>query len=614
MKTVDSKISIFNRLPIILTASFLYLCFWNWSDFSYVYLNGELGGPDDFLRMSQIHAWMQGQGWFDLTAYKMVPPHGGDIHWTRLIDVPIATLIYLFQIFLNFEKATNLAAIVWPLLLMLITLTIWTFICDRLLDNYPRWMPAFFGLLSISTINQFPVGRVDHHNVQILFFGLMILGLVNRDRKWGDYLIGFAIAFSMSVGAESLILTLFMLSIIGFEWAGSSSATGKGISKVGISLIMSTFVLYGLNFLPENYFIVAIDANSFFYLCAFVLIGVAFLMLGLLSNLTNGTDKIKTFILRILVGVGVAGLVLGILYFVFPDYLNNPYGNLSEELKTRWLNYVSEAKSLSLVLYDFPFHWLATVGYYLFMLSIGAIVLLNRKYANTKTVSLYIILFACVLGTLWQVRVIRTAALLVVPFCVIFSTICWSFLKEKYHEEKVFLYGFQTGVVMFQISIFWYIAGALFFPLQGDVKISTDTSNVPETLIARRQPAHCLVNTDFTFLKTLPTSNVVSDLTTSTALMFHTDHSVVSGPYHRNQQAILDTLDFMGTDETKAKTVAEKYQLAYLGFCIGKNANLARDYVSGSVTDKLLKGNIPDWLEEVSPQGDRLRVFKIITN
>lgn len=44
------------------------------------------------------------------------------------------------------------------------------------------------------------------------------------------------------------------------------------------------------------------------------------------------------------------------------------------------------------------------------------------------------------------------------------------------------------------------------------------------------------------------------------------------------------------------------------------HANLARDYVMGSVTDKLLKGNIPDWLEEVSPKGERLRVFKIITN
>lgn len=618
MKTVENNMTISNRLPVILAACFVYLCFWNWSDFSYVYSSGELGGPDDFLRMSQVHSWMQGQGWFDLTAYKMAPPQGGDIHWTRLIDVPIATLIYLFQIFLSFEKATNLAAIVWPLLLMLVTLSIWTFICDRLLDNYPRWMPALFGILSISSINQFSVGRVDHHNVQILFFGLMILGLVNRDRKWGDYLIGFAVAFSMSVGAESLILTLLILAIIGFEWASSSDLNGKGMIRVGFALIISTLVLYGLNIAPKDYFEVSIDANSFFYLCAFVLVGIAFLILGVLSDVTNKSGKITTFILRIFVGAIVAGLVLGVLYIAFPDYLANPYIIVSEEVKNRWLNYVSEAKSLSLVLDDFPFHWLATVGYYSFILLIGAVVLFKEKYRSTKTISLYIILFACVLGTLWQVRVIRTAAFLVVPFCVIFSTLCWNFLKEKYRQEKLFLYGFQSGIVMFQVSIFWYIAGALFFPLANVSKASTesnlDASSISETLNARRQPTHCLANFDFAFLKTLPTSNVVSDLTTSTALMFHTGHSVISGPYHRNQRAILDTLDFMGTNEAKAKAVARKYQLSYLGLCTGKNANLARDYVMGSVTDKLLKGNIPDWLEEVSPKGERLRVFKIITN
>ncbi len=122
------------------------------------------------------------------------------------------------------------------------------------------------------------------------------------------------------------------------------------------------------------------------------------------------------------------------------------------------------------------------------------------------------------------------------------------------------------------------------------------------------------MNSDFDFLKTLPKANVISDLTTSSAVLFHTQHTVVAGPYHRNQRAILDTLDFMGTTEAKAKAVAEKYKLSFLGFCTGKFANSPSDYGPDSVTAKITMGKIPTWLQEVSPQGERFRVFKIRTN
>ena len=615
MKGLEKNYSPLNSLPVILAICLAYLCFWNWSAFHYVYSNGELMGPDDFLRMSQVHAWMQGQGWFDITAYNMVPPNGGDIHWSRMVDLPIATLIYLFDIFIEFDKATYLAAIVWPIFLMLVTLAVWTLICDRLLDNYQRWLPALFGILSISSINQFSAGRVDHHNIQILFFGLMVLGLVNRDRKWGDILIGFSIASSISVGLESLVILLLVLVVIGIEWATNADRQGKGLIRVGVSFIVSSLVFFVLNFAPVDYFNTQFDANSFYFLTASTFVGLAFCILGLSSAILTRSDGLKTAAARLLAGSVMAGACLLLLILAFPEHSGDPLSNVGPEARERWLNNVSEAKSLSIVLNDFPFHWLATVGYYLFVILIGTVVLLDEKYRSTKIISLYIILVACVLGTVWQVRFIRTAAFLVIPFCVVFSTICWEFLKNKYQDEKLFLYGFQSGFLMFQISIFWYVAGAVFFPLEksssGDQE---EVSAVSQQEIRRREPEHCMVSSDFEFLRSLPKANLVSDLTTSTAILFHTQHTVVSGPYHRNQRAILDTLDFMGTDEIKAKRVAGKYKLSYLGFCTGKFANSRRDYGPQSVTAKIINGNIPAWLDELSPGGQRFRVFKIRTN
>ena len=49
-----------------------------------------LGDTDDNLRMSQVRALLAGQDWFDLRQYRLNPPIGANIHWSRLVDLPIA--------------------------------------------------------------------------------------------------------------------------------------------------------------------------------------------------------------------------------------------------------------------------------------------------------------------------------------------------------------------------------------------------------------------------------------------------------------------------------------------------------------------------------------------
>ena len=52
-----------------------------------------LGDTDDNMRMSQVRALLSGQDWFDLRQYKMNPPFGANIHWSRLVDLPLAGII-----------------------------------------------------------------------------------------------------------------------------------------------------------------------------------------------------------------------------------------------------------------------------------------------------------------------------------------------------------------------------------------------------------------------------------------------------------------------------------------------------------------------------------------
>src|SRR5690349_22761639 len=48
-----------------------------------------LGDTDDNMRVMQVRALLNGQSWFDLAQHRLA---GSNIHWSRLVDLPIAGL------------------------------------------------------------------------------------------------------------------------------------------------------------------------------------------------------------------------------------------------------------------------------------------------------------------------------------------------------------------------------------------------------------------------------------------------------------------------------------------------------------------------------------------
>src|SRR5690606_8335666 len=81
-----------------------------------------LGDTDDNMRMMQVRALLHGQDWYDLRQYRMNPPFGADIHWSRLVDLPIAGLKRLFMPVVGGPVAEQIAATVAPLLPMLVAM------------------------------------------------------------------------------------------------------------------------------------------------------------------------------------------------------------------------------------------------------------------------------------------------------------------------------------------------------------------------------------------------------------------------------------------------------------------------------------------------------------
>jgi hypothetical protein len=55
------------------------------------------GDNDSMLRLVEVRDLLGGQGWFDLHQYRMGPAGGFVMHWSRLVDTPIALIILAFH-------------------------------------------------------------------------------------------------------------------------------------------------------------------------------------------------------------------------------------------------------------------------------------------------------------------------------------------------------------------------------------------------------------------------------------------------------------------------------------------------------------------------------------
>ena len=51
---------------------------------------------DDAMRLVEVRDLIAGQGWFDLTQYRLDPP-GLPMHWSRVIDAPLAAIILMLR-------------------------------------------------------------------------------------------------------------------------------------------------------------------------------------------------------------------------------------------------------------------------------------------------------------------------------------------------------------------------------------------------------------------------------------------------------------------------------------------------------------------------------------
>ncbi len=104
------------RWKWVVVITWLALCGWfvadRWTEIRLF----ALGDTDDNMRMMQVRALLNGQDWYDLRQHRLNAPYGANIHWSRVVDLPLAGLILALRPLLGGAGAEKWAVALAPLL------------------------------------------------------------------------------------------------------------------------------------------------------------------------------------------------------------------------------------------------------------------------------------------------------------------------------------------------------------------------------------------------------------------------------------------------------------------------------------------------------------------
>jgi hypothetical protein len=174
---------------------------------------------DDTLRLVQVRDLLAGQGWFDLVQHRADAPGGGVLmHWSRLVDLPIAAVIALLTPFLGSADAEIAALVIVPLLTLGLAMLLAARIAWRLMGDEETNLTALIVALSVPAISQLSPLRIDHHGWQLVFILAALNGLMARSPVVGGRVMGLSLAVLLAISVEGLPLSLAFCAVLGLRW------------------------------------------------------------------------------------------------------------------------------------------------------------------------------------------------------------------------------------------------------------------------------------------------------------------------------------------------------------------------------------------------------------
>ena len=560
-----------------------------WQRWPYIFWLA-LGDTDDNMRLMQVRGLLNGQGWYDLTQYRLNPPTGFNIHWSRLVDLPIAGLILFFRLFTTNEWAERLAVGIAPLLPLSVVIGSIAFTVRRLVA--PLAYPLAIILIAFGctvSMLMFMPERIDHHGWQLAFLCLTVAGLADDHRFRAGAIIGLSSAASLTIGLEMLPYCAMAGAIVALRWIWDRDQVVQ-LKTYALTLGGATALGFA-GFTSYANMAMRCDALTPVYLTVMVVAGALLFCLGL----WNPQNRFVRLGAAVVAGAAIAiGFAL-----VFPQCLGRPE-QVSPELARLWLNNVREAKPI----YEHPLRTSIPIAVMPVIGLIGAIVAVWldwRRHRSVKWVPVALFTsFACAM-LLWQVRAGPAAQLLAIPGA---TALAWVLLPWFLRQNSMAVRVVGTFFAFLAISGLFTGVILRWFPIDPPSK-RVQTIN--------RANARCASLPRLRQLNRIPAQIAFTHVDLGPRLITTTHFDAIAGPYHRNGPAILDVHHaFMGTPQ-QFLSIAHRHHATLLITCPNMSeTTVYRARSPGGFYDQLAHGKTFAFLKPVElPKGSPFKVWQI---
>jgi hypothetical protein len=580
---------------LLLAGSVIYFLSYKWGAIRWL----ALSDTDDNLRLAQVQAWLHGQGWYDLRQYKLDPPAGANIHWSRIVDLPIAALLLIGEPLFGAYKGQQIATAIAPMLAFAATL--WAMIVAvRRLVAPLAYVLAFALLLCAQTaLFMWMPLRIDHHGWQLAMLMLAVTGLTDPAQRRGGILVALATAVSLGIGLELLPSMAMAGAAVVLRWVWEREQVDR-LRSYAVALGGGCALIFA-GFASKDNRALICDAFTPVYLSS--MLGVAALLF--LIALVPAERRLARFALALgagaVVAIGFAGL--------FPQCLGRPE-HISPELDKLWFRNIREVKPL----YTKPWRDAFDIAALPIVGVIGAVHATwraRRTPLGAPWGTIALLAFFSTAMMFWQSRYAPQAQMLAVLGA---TAIGWPLMSALMNARNSLLRIAGPTLAFLLVSglAVEFATEMVPKPAKPAAKGNPNVEPTNKVELANRR---CPTLPALGALRDLPAATILTHVDLGPRLIAMTKHSAIAGPYHRNGAAILDIhRAFRATSPEVAHEVMVRHHATLLLVCPGMSETTlyaAQDPQGFYV--QLRGGKVPAWLAPVDlPKNSPYKLWRLV--
>ncbi len=551
---------------------------------------------DDLMRLAEVRDWISGQGWFDPTQYRLDPPAGTLLHWSRIIDVPIALGILLLSPLTGRMTAEIVTSAMWPMLLLLPVLALTGLIAKRLANAAAIFPAVLLAVVSAPSLVHFRPGALDHHGSQLLLMLATLYGVTDRGTaRLMPALAGFAAAMSLAIGFEMTPVLAGILAAVGLRWVIEGKEAAPLTSSFGVTFGLTTAILLTLTIPPVTWATVRCDYISP------PLVAAAGFAGGMLALLASASERLTSTYARFATASIAGATAIATVCIPFRVCLGDPFSMMDPRVTAIWLNNISEMQNTLEVAQNFPNEWL-----------------------SFYTAPILALLFGC--AAMWKLPADRRSIFIAPLFalCALVGVALWELRGSAGANLIAHSILAASLVLLFQVrsSLLANRAAILAFLLVSNPALSFAGNGVgaivnwlnPGRIKAtENSPLFCRHSNDMDRLNMLEPGLVVSYIDIGPFILADTKHSVLAAPYHRNVRGNATAYDILMADDATARRILIERKARYIAICPGSpERGYMRNFAPNGLGERLARGDVPSYLEAVPDKpAEPLKLFRV---